>query len=76
MPPDVFHVKGVLKNFANFTEKHLCWSECLFNKETGLKACNFIKKRLQHSCSPVKSTKLLRTPIIAEHYFEFDEGFA
>ena len=25
-PPEVFCKKGVLKNFANFTEKHLCWS--------------------------------------------------
>ena len=31
---------GVLKNFANFTGKRLCWSraESLFNKVTGLKA--------------------------------------
>ena len=32
----IFFKIGVLKNFANFTEKHLRWSE----------ACNFIKKRL------------------------------
>ena len=25
-PPAVFCKKGVLKNFANFTGKHLCWS--------------------------------------------------
>ena len=25
-PPEVFFEKGVLKNFANFTGKHLCWS--------------------------------------------------
>ena len=24
--PEVFCKKSVLKNFANFTEKHLCWS--------------------------------------------------
>ena len=24
--PEVLCKKGVLKNFANFTEKHLCWS--------------------------------------------------
>ena len=30
--------KGVLKNFTNFTEKHLCWS-LFFNKKE-----NFIKK--------------------------------
>ena len=46
--------KGVLKNFANFTGKHLCWS--LF--------WNFIKNRLQHRCFPVKFAKFLRTPIL------------
>ena len=25
-PPEVFCKKGILKNFANFTGKHLCWS--------------------------------------------------
>ena len=34
--------KGIFKNFAIFTGKHLCWS--LF---AGLQVCNFIKKRLQ-----------------------------
>ena len=28
----------------------------------GFKACNLIKKRLQHSCFPVKIAKFLRTP--------------
>ena len=37
--------KVVLKNFAIFTGKHLCWSTFLIK----LQACNFIKKRLQHS---------------------------
>ena len=48
--------KGVLKNFENFTEKHLCWSL--------LQACNFIKKRLQHWCFPVKFAKFSRTSIL------------
>ena len=30
--------KGVLRNFAKFTEKHLCQSLC-FNKAAGLKQC-------------------------------------
>ena len=25
-PPEVFYKKGVLKDFAKFTGKHLCWS--------------------------------------------------
>ena len=33
--PEVFCEKGVLKNFAKFTEKHLCLS-LFFNKVTGL----------------------------------------
>ena len=34
--------------------------ESLFNKVVGLKACNFIKNRLQHGCF-VKFANLLRT---------------
>ena len=55
-PPEVFFKKNVLKNFANFTGKHLCWS-LFFNKVTGLRACSFIKKSLQHRCVPVKLAK-------------------
>ena len=49
--------KGVLKNFANFTGKHLCWSLFLI---TDLQARNFIKKILLQ-CFLIK---LLRTPIL------------
>ena len=38
--------------------------ESLFNKVAGLRACNFIKKRLQHRCFPVKFANLLRTLIL------------
>ena len=38
-----FVKKGVLKNSAKSTGKHLCQS-LFFNKIAGLKACNFIKK--------------------------------
>ena len=54
-PPEVFFEKAV-KSFANFTEKSLCWS-LFFNKVTGLRACSFIKKRLQHRCAPAKLAK-------------------
>ena len=37
--------------------------ESVFNKE-GLKACNFIKKRLQRRCFPVDTAKFLRRPIL------------
>ena len=49
--------KGV-KNFAMFTGKNLC---SLFDKYADLKACNFIKIRLQHRCFPVKFAKFLKT---------------
>ena len=39
-PPEVFYEKGVLKNFAKFTWKHLSQSLFLIK----LQACNFIKK--------------------------------
>ena len=47
--------KYALKNFANFTLKHLCWSLFLIN---------FIKKRLPYRCFPVKLAKILKTPIL------------
>ena len=47
---DVFCKKVVLKNFKNFTGKHLC-------------RCPFNKKRLQHRFFPVKFARFLRTPI-------------
>ena len=34
-PPDVYYEKGVLKNFAKFTAKHLCQS-LSFNEVAGL----------------------------------------
>ena len=39
--------------------------ESLFNKVAGLKACNFIKKRLQHRCFLVNIAKFLRI-----HYWQ------
>ena len=36
----------------------------LFNKVAGLKACNFIKKRLQRRCFPANIAKFLRTAIL------------
>ena len=39
--PEVFCKKGVLRNFANFTGKHL-YQSLFLNK---VAACNFIKKQ-------------------------------
>ena len=41
--------------------------ESHFKKVAGLKACNFIKKRLQHRCFPVRFEKFLRTPFFTEN---------
>ena len=38
--------------------------EFLVNKVAGLKACNFIERRLQHRCFPVHIAKFLRKPIL------------
>ena len=52
--------KSVLRNFAKFTEKHLCLS-LYFNKVAGL-ACNFIKIETLAQVFPVNFAKFLRTP--------------
>ena len=64
-PPETYHIqkqplelfckKTVLKSFAIFTGKHLCWILLLIK----LKACNSIKKRLQHRCFPVSIARFL-----------------
>ena len=38
-----------------------------FNKVAGLNDYNFILKRLQHRCFPVKFVKFLKTSFITEH---------
>ena len=61
--------KAVLKNFAKFTEKHLCQSQ-FFNKVAGA-ACNFIKKEAlaqvysRQFCKIFKNTSFYRTPPVA-----------
>ena len=62
-PPQPLCKRGVLKYFAIFIEKNLCWS--LFS---GLPVCNFLKKRLQN-CFPVNTAKFLRT-IISKAIYE------
>ena len=38
--------------------------ESVFNKIAGVQAYNFMKRRLQHKCFPVKKTEFLRTTIL------------
>ena len=39
----------------------------LFNKAAGLKACDFIKKGVQHGCVPVKFAKSLRRSLFIDN---------
>ena len=55
--------KGVLKNFAKFTGKHLCQN--LFFKKR-LKNL-LLKKTLWHRCFSVNFAKFLRTRFLKEH---------
>ena len=54
------------RSYLKFREFHWKTSvlESVFNKATGLKACNFIKKRLQHRCFPLKFAKFLKAPFL------------
>ena len=63
----MFFKIGVLQNSSNFTRKHLRRS--LFSNVAGLRACNFVKKRLEHRCFPVKFAKFLRTRPVAAYEF-------
>ena len=56
---ELFCKKCVLRNFANFTGKHLCSSFFLTELQ---EVYSFIKKRLRHRCFPEEFTKFLRTP--------------
>ena len=64
--PEVFCKKGVFRNFAKFTGKHL-YQSLFFNKVVGLRPATLLKKRLWHGCFPVNFAKFLRTPFLKEH---------
>ena len=75
--PRMFYKKGVLRNFAKFTGKHLCQS-LFFNKVAGLRRGILLKMRLWHWYLPVDFTKFLRTPFYIKHLwclFLFDSNF-
>ena len=55
--------RGVLKNFAKFTGKHMCWSLCLIKLQTWRPA-TLLKMRLQHRCFPVKIAKFLEMHVL------------
>ena len=58
--------KGVLRNFAKFTGKHLCES-LFFNKISGLRPAILFKKRFWHRYFPVNFSKSLTTPFLTKH---------
>ena len=60
--PKVFCKKGVLRNFAKFTGKHLRQS-LFFNEVAGMRPAILLKKTLSHRCFPVNFAKFL------EHLF-------
>ena len=60
--PEVFYKKGVLRNFAKFTGKHL-YASLFFNKVAGLRPVTLLKERVWHRCFPVNFAKFL------EHLF-------
>ena len=55
--------KGVLRNLAEFTGKHLCQS-LFFNKLAGLRPAILLKKSLWHKCFPMNFVKFIRTPFL------------
>ena len=62
----MFCKKGVHRNFAKFTGKHLCQG-LYFNKVAGLRSTNLLKKRPWRKCFALNFTKFLRTPFLTEH---------
>ena len=64
--PEVFYKKGVLRNFAKLTGKHLCQG-LFFNKVAGLRPATLLKRRLWHRCFLVNFLKFLRPTFFIEH---------
>ena len=65
----MFYKIVVLKDFAKFTGKHLCWSFFVKRRacnsiKKSLRACSFIKNRFEHQCFPMNFMKFLKTPLL------------
>ena len=54
----LFFKIDIVKSFAIFTGKHLCWNLFLIKLQGAL---NFIKKRFRHRCFPVNIAKFFST---------------
>ena len=55
--------KGVLRNFVQFTGKHL-FQSLIFDKVARMRPATLLKMRLWHRCFPVNFTKFLRAPFL------------
>ena len=65
-PPEVFYKKTFLKNFSNI-QRETPELEYLFHKATELKACKFLKKRLQLRCFPLNIVKFFKKTYSEEY---------
>ena len=70
-PSHMFFKTGVLKNFAIFTGKHLCWNHFLIKLQDWRPVFVF-KKRLQHRCFSVITAKFLRIAFFPKFYVMID----
>ena len=64
-PPEVFYKRSWSKKFCNIHRKTPALE--FLNKVADLKACNFVKKRLQHSLSLWNIAEYSRTTYFEEH---------
>ena len=62
-PQEVFYKKGVLKNSAKFTRKHLCHS-LPYNEVAGPRPATLLIRKLWCWCLTVNFAKFLRTPAL------------
>ena len=60
-----YHLRVQPKNPGSRVPPYVSGSH--FSAMSGLQVCNFIKKRFQHRCFPVKFAKFLRTPFFTEY---------
>ena len=65
-PPEMFYKKVVLKNFAIFAGKHLCWNLFLI-KFHAYRPATFLKRDSSTGVS-VNIERFLRTPILKNMY--------
>ena len=64
-PPEVFYKKGVLKNFAKLTGKHLC--QILFLNKVAGAASNFIKKETLVQAFSCEFCEIFNNTLFTEH---------